>query len=129
MSRQRVEDFLYDFEGYHGYPSQCRIQIFSVTARSVVVVASELPDNPGTSITNRAEWIANQLYERLDQPEDFIWIEHYPEDAYGGNPDPEHTESFAIVEFDVENGKLTRPDWTHVTKPQVEQLIHRPLEV
>jgi len=58
-----------------------------------VVVCSELPNNPGGSITNSAETIvagvilANELITPL------VWIEHWPEEITEGQ------ETFELVVF------------------------------
>lgn len=44
---------IYNYEGYHGRPAKCGISLFGNT-----VVCTQLPDNPGTSVTNLAEQIS-----------------------------------------------------------------------
>lgn len=46
-----------------------------------VVMFTELPDNPGMSVTNAFEIIAEQWVARTGiDPSSTIWIEHYPEE-------------------------------------------------
>ena len=50
------------------------------TARKVMVVVTELPENKGKSVTNAYDVIATEVfYDRLSHisPEDIRWIEHY----------------------------------------------------
>ena len=111
---QDAEDFIHHYEGYHGFPSQCRIRIFKPRPRTIVVIATELPDNPGTTVTNVCEELANQFYHFLGGPEGFLWIEHYP------HVDSRFDESFDIVEFNVQDDTLHTPNWQRISKTQVE---------
>jgi len=52
-----------------------------------VIVASELDDNAGSSVTNMAEYLATEVVARhfphlLDAPaaagQPVVWLEHYP---------------------------------------------------
>jgi len=86
-----------------------------------VVIASELQDNPGISVTNVCEELANQFYHSLGEPEGFLWIEHYP------HFDSRFDERFDIVELDVEDDTLHTPCWQRISKTQVEQIIGHPL--
>jgi len=43
-----------------------------------VVVCSELPNNPGGSITNSAETIAAGVILASELPTPLVWIEHWP---------------------------------------------------
>lgn len=46
-----------------------------------MVIATELSDNPGVSVTNFAEGLATLVCRRFSiDPEKLIWIEHYPAD-------------------------------------------------
>lgn len=47
----------------------------------VAVIATELSDNPGMSITNAAEYAASEVCRQLEiDPYQLVWIEHYPPD-------------------------------------------------
>jgi hypothetical protein len=48
---------LYRFAGAWGADSRCGVRVLSLYGRPTVIL-SELPDNPGTSVTNCAELIA-----------------------------------------------------------------------
>jgi hypothetical protein len=49
-----------------------------------VVVCSELPNNPGGSITNSAEVIAAGVIRARELPTPLVWIEHWPEQSING---------------------------------------------
>jgi hypothetical protein len=58
-----------------------------------VVVCSELPNNPGGSITNPAEVIAAGVIRTNELPTPLVWIEHWPEETTEGQ------ETFELVVF------------------------------
>jgi hypothetical protein len=53
-------DYIHPYKDAGGRPSHCRVHIYlpNDVLDAPVVVCSELPDNPGGSITNSAEMIA-----------------------------------------------------------------------
>ena len=111
----------YAYPGWRGYESACRLYIWQRERESVVMV-TELADNPGTSITNRVEALAMQVYHEFELwPALARWIEHYP-------PDEQYDETFAEVTFSIDPQKgLTRPQWRALTREAVERLIGEPL--
>jgi hypothetical protein len=55
---------------YHnsvGVPAVCHIREY-VVGIAIVIVCSEVPDNPGTSITTMAETIATAIWHDVGQP-------------------------------------------------------------
>ena len=50
--RQLVHDELFTYAGYWSQDGVCRIRIFTAPDQVPVVVATELDDNRGTSVTN-----------------------------------------------------------------------------
>jgi hypothetical protein len=140
----QTHDYVHTFVGLQGVPGgRCRIRIFAAAGRPPVILASELPDNTNTSITNLAEYLAPEIVtkhfpERLEEEEPAIWIEHYgPPQHRGRRGQPE----FARVRFanwtpHVENRwragqpvrrvKFGEPEWDHLSPQEVERLIgHR----
>ena len=57
------------------------------------MVCSELPNNPGGSITNSAEVIAAGVIRASELPTPLVWIEHWPEETTEGQ------ETFELVVF------------------------------
>ncbi len=114
----------FPYAGYFARPAHCRLRVYTHPDRPTVIIATEVPTNPGTSITNRVEHLATLVIRASGiDPEGCIWIEHYPA---GPRPLPER---FAIVEFGRDQrGRLAKPHWTHVTRDHVERLIGRRLE-
>lgn len=64
---KKTKDFIYSFEGFfHNTPGKCQIRIFeSDEPRKIVGICSALPDNDGTSTTNRIEYIYADIKERF----------------------------------------------------------------
>jgi hypothetical protein len=138
------EDRAYPYRWYWGEKATCRIRIYERPAYTVVI-ATELAENPKTSITNFAEYLATMIcaqYEIL--PERLRWIEHHPVQGARGQffascdlvtftfhpePPPWLEEPFwniayrqcpALVHF-------TDPQWKCLTKEEMEALIGEPL--
>lgn len=94
---------------WSGIQAHCRLRIRAHRGKDVVI-ASELADNPGMSITNAVGWLLPQVVEKYGLDiEDVCWIEHY---AWPGEP-----ERFDLVT--LHNGS---PNWQSLALEQVEVL-------
>jgi hypothetical protein len=71
---------------YPAEPACCRLQVFTATADLVsgghVAVVTEIPDNPGMSVTNAAEYILSWLHAAYPGP--LVVMEHYCGDPAAG---------------------------------------------
>ena len=68
----------FEYTGFHGSPGTCEIKIVHALGLAFVI-CSEIPDNPGRSVTNMAEAIATAVCKEYDlNPNRMVWIEHYP---------------------------------------------------
>jgi hypothetical protein len=83
----------------------------------LVVVATEIADNPGASITNTIENLAEAITAKGHGPNDFILVEHYPPGRYG---DPRIERSLSRVWF---GSKLRNPQWSHMTLGDLAELV------
>ena len=82
--RQRLHPPL---QGRWGHSSHCRVRIYlpDDVHDAPVVICSELPNNPGGSISNSAEVIAAGVIRANELPTPLVWIEHWPkESTYNG---------------------------------------------
>src|SRR5215217_7200477 len=81
-----ASDYIYPYNDAGGHLVRCRVRIYlSEDVRDVpVVICSELPNNPGGSITNSAEMIAAGVIQSNKLPTPLIWIEHVPEESTNG---------------------------------------------
>ena len=70
----------HNYKGFWGCDSCCDIEVHRRSDGKHVFIATEVPANRGTSITNYAEHLATAMRKQHGlKPEDVIWIEHYPE--------------------------------------------------
>jgi len=114
-----------------GIGAKCRVRVSHREDGRAVVIFTELPDNPGMSVTNAAEWIATMLLHRYDLDlENTIWIEHYPDrHPPGQEGDWMFDETIALVEFQWEYGRspmrlspwARAPNWKHLTREEIER--------
>ncbi len=118
------------YRGYHGCRSKCRLRLFQASEPGgpPVALATELEDNPGTSITNRIEHIASLAFQLLERPPaGFLLIEHYQDRALIGGR-PRLKEHFDQVLLTRSGPSFTDPHWRPLSRAEVEQRIGGPLE-
>lgn len=87
----------YPYRGFHGCASWCGLEIIRLRDGRTVVIATEVEDNPGTSVTNMAEGLASRVCAEFTiNPRSLVWIEHYgyPSAFPAGNP-----RTFDLVTF------------------------------
>jgi hypothetical protein len=90
-----ASDYIHPYKDAGGCPSHCRVRIYLTDGvlDAPVVVCSELPNNPGGSITNPAEVIAAGVILANELPTPLVWIEHWPKETTEGQ------ETFELVAF------------------------------
>jgi hypothetical protein len=90
-----ARDYIHHYKDAGGRPSHCRIRIYlpDDVRDAPVVICSEVPNNPGGSITNSAETIAAGVILASELITPLVWIEHWPEENTEG------PESFELVVF------------------------------
>lgn len=82
-----------------------------------VVIATERGDNPGASITNTIEMLARELMSETGWLlGDFVLIEHYPPQRYGGLFD----RSLSRVEF---QRMWSSPTWHFIEPKDIAALV------
>jgi hypothetical protein len=62
-----MQEFTYEFAGFHEIPSRCHIRILDEVNKPLVIMCSQVPENPGTSVTNMAEYIALDVKKYLEK--------------------------------------------------------------
>jgi hypothetical protein len=75
---QAQTDYFLDYLGNSGTESRCRIRVYERAGGPTVIVATELPTNPGASVTNTAERVHYLAWERAGKPPRVVFVEHYP---------------------------------------------------
>src|SRR5919112_2564323 len=90
-----ASDYIHRYKDAGGRPSHCRVRIYipDDMRDAPVVICSELPNNPGGSITNSAETIAAGVIQACELPIPLVWIEHWPKESTEGQ------ETFELVVF------------------------------
>jgi hypothetical protein len=90
-----ASDYIYPYKDAGGRSARCRVRIYlpDDMLDAPVVICSELPNNPGGSITNSAEVIAAGVIRANELPTPLVWIEHWPKEST-----QEH-ETFELVVF------------------------------
>jgi len=86
---------IYKYKGYWQQESHCYLERYNN-----IVLATEVADNPGTSITNMADNLATQVCKDFKiHPSNVVWIEHYTPKSYR-NSTGTQGEEYSIVWFD-----------------------------
>jgi hypothetical protein len=90
-----ASDYIHPYKDAGGHPAHCRVRIYlpEDMRDSPVVICSELPNNPGGSITDSAEVIAAGVIRANELPTPLVWIEHWSEES------ADEQESFELVVF------------------------------
>ncbi|MDP9472262.1 MAG: hypothetical protein M3Q71_16615 [Chloroflexota bacterium] len=88
----KTRDEIYPFRGRRSSVGICRIRVFEAVDRPPVVVATEVADNEGPSVTDSAPYLAAEVVaryfpHRFDESEPVVWLEHYDR-ATGGRLAP-----------------------------------------
>ena len=115
-----MKDMKYSYQGYTRIESFCGLKLLERDGNTLVIL-TELPDNPGTSVTNCVEKIATKVLKefRLDW-HDITWIEHYPAASRGFDKKP----SYDLVEFDWNwLGRAEHPKWLHLTEEKFSRIL------
>jgi len=125
------ESRTFDYVGYHGCKSKCHIRVFSPDEGEdapYLVIATELEDNPGTSVTNVAEHLAYAVWRYLECPsQGLTWVEHYCDRAFIGSK-ATMKETWDLVTFKKDaRGRFIHPQWRPVHKSAVEEMLGCPL--
>jgi hypothetical protein len=94
-----------------------------------VVTCSEVPNNPGGSITNSAGTIAAGVIQVNELPTPLVWIEHWPEESTEGQETFELVvfSSYEVVERAPYLGEtrawIGDATWKGLDRPTVEVLV------
>src|ERR671912_2154945 len=91
-----ASDYIHSYKDAGGRSAHCRVRIYlpDDPGDALVVICSELPNNPGGSITNSADVIAAGVIQANELPTPVVWIEHWPEESTDGGE-----ETFELVVF------------------------------
>ena len=119
-----ASDYIHPYKDAGGHPAHCRVRIYlSEEMHDVpVVICSELSNNPGGSITNSAEVVAERVIRANELTTPLVWIEHWPKDTTEGG-----AETFELVVFS--NYKVEeRAPYLGETRPWIGEPTWKPLD-
>jgi hypothetical protein len=120
-----ASDYIHPYKDAGGRPAHCRVRIYLPEERYdvPVVLCSELPNNPGGSITNSAEAIAAGVIRANSLPTPLVWIEHWPKESTDSG-----TETFDLIVFS--NYEVT--EWAPYlgeTRARIGEATWKPLDL
>ena len=96
MTPLLLDRFAYRVRGVRAL-AVCRIEAIRLADQRSLVIATEVPDNTGTSVTNACEELATQVCQRLAlDPRQMVWVEHY---GYPSRCDPDRVRTYDLVTF------------------------------
>ena len=127
-----ASDYIHPYKDAGGSAARCRVRIYlpDEVRDAPVVICSELPNNPGGSITNSAEVIAAGVIWARELPTPLVWIEHRPKESTDGG-----AVTFDLVVFsDYEvterapylgetRAWIGEPTWKPLDRASVESLV------
>jgi hypothetical protein len=127
-----ASDYIHPYRSAGGRRARCRIRIYlrDDVRDTPMVICSELPHNPGGSVTNSAEVIAEEVIRSHELPTPLVWIEHWPKESTGGG-----AETFELVVFssyEVEErapylgetrARIGGATWKRLDRDSVEVLV------
>jgi hypothetical protein len=131
MPMHLASDYVHPYKDAGGRPTRCRVRIYlpDDMLDEPVVICSELPNNPGGSITNSVEVIAAGVIQANELPTPLAWIEHRPQETTEGQ------ETFELVVFSSYEVTETAPylgetrawigdaTWKQLDRASVEVLV------
>ena len=119
-----ASDYIHPYKDAGGDSAHCRVRIYlpDDMRDTPVVICSELPNNPGGSITNSAEVIAAGVIRTNELPTPLVWVEHWPEESTDGEE-----ETFELVVFSSYKVEERAP-YLEETRTWIEEPTRKPLD-
>ena len=111
---ERIVVDRYHFRGFHGCDACCALEILKGKDGRTVVIATEVKDSPGTSITNACEHLAYWVCVEFSiDPSQLVWVEHYGYPAPGDSKRRPRT--YDLVTFEIvppgHDAVFAQPRW------------------
>ncbi len=129
-----IYDDIYSWDGWGGKlrlgSGKCRMKIFDLRKdgavrgvsfiKPIIVVITDVPESKMTirSCTSHIATCAVQDF-KID-PSRMLWIEYYPETAYGVGQVHVIAEKLEAVDFEWREEKAIRPRWRTLKSPLLE---------
>jgi len=103
---------------------ECQVRILQGKTQTVVM-ATELGENPGKSVTNAIEDIATQVVTAFHlTPASTRFIEHYNEESYAADKRAGEPPTYDEVTFMWHGEKATSPTWRRLQPHEIAELMN-----
>ena len=135
ISQMIIYDDIFAWEGWGGElrlaSGKCRLRIYDLEKgnanglahlRPIIVIASDVPDSR-MSVRSCTGHIATRVAEKFSiEPHRMLYIEYYPQTAYGNRKQHIIPEKYDVVEFVWDKGKAIEPKWRTLRPPMLEMI-------
>ena len=135
ISQMIIYDDIFAWEGWGGElrlaSGKCRLRIYDLEKgnakglahlRPIIVIASDVPDSR-MSVRSCTGHIATRVAEKFSiEPHRMLYIEFYPQTAYGNRKQHIIPEKYDVVEFAWDKGKAIEPKWRTLRPPMLEMI-------
>ncbi len=126
---------IFSWEGWGGQlrlaSGECRLRIFDLRKESAdgpaylrpfIVIASDIPESP-MSVRSCTGHIATNVARQFKiEPDRMLYVEYYPETAYGEHNEHIITEKYDVVDFTWHEGRAIEPRWRALKEPMLEMI-------
>jgi len=105
------------YKAYHKYDSSCGVEVRVNRNKTVTVILTELPDNPGIIVDYLIEHVATLIYREYlrDRPaESIVWVKHKTGGHGGDRGRPEESFAQALLVWNGET--FNAPRWVSLQK-------------
>ncbi len=118
----RYMDRYFDYPGHWDSPWKCGLKLATRKDGKILAIATEIyRQNPGTPVTEVVASLATRVMKASGAAYvNFIFIEHTPD---LGSKLTFYGETFDQVDFDHQDGILSNPVWTRLSREQVDQMM------
>mgnify|MGYP000278570275 CR=1 FL=1 len=106
------------------HQAHCHLKLYKLEGTlQTIVVATEVNDNPGQSITNGFQELAESMTAVFGlSPSHTLWVEHYNSQSYKGEPlEHEETDRYSLVTV-WDGEQFSEPHFSHLDASHLQQL-------
>jgi len=128
-----IYDDIFSWEGWGGQlrlaSGKCRLRIYDLEQekagslshlRPIIVVVSDIPESR-MSVRSCTAHIATNVTQQFNiQPHRMLFIEYYPETAYGERNENIISEKYDAVDFTWQEGRAIDPRWRTLKLPLLD---------
>jgi len=113
-------DNIFNFKGLWDIPSKCGLKIFNKNNRTIVIASELYQNNPGTSVTQAACTLLDQIcdFYKIDKTK-IVYIQHNPE---MNSKLSFYEEEFYFVEVEIKEEKFINPRFIKLSKEERKKI-------